>query len=175
MLTMCHRSLALFFVLVPCAVAGLPAAEKDEGGKLAGILMDKKAEWITVKADGEDEAVKYLIGNDRAVTEALKNTFNASRVQLTWKKTGEGRQLVDIKKQVLQSSGTVTGTFVAMHGDFWIEVKFKSGVSDAFAPGANYKDKEFMDSLRALKKGDSVTITFTTDFERHRIVSLKKN
>jgi len=26
-----------------------------------------------------------------------------------------------------------------------------------------------------LKKGDSVTITFTTDFERHRILTLRTN
>jgi hypothetical protein len=32
-----------------------------------------------------------------------------------------------------------------------------------------------MDRLKALQPGDSVTITYTTDGERHRIVALKKN
>jgi hypothetical protein len=31
-----------------------------------------------------------------------------------------------------------------------------------------------MAMLRGLKKGDAVTIQFTTDFERHRILSLRK-
>jgi len=41
--------------------------------------------------------------------------------------------------------------------------------------GANYKDKEFMAKLKGLKKGDSVTIRFNTDFERHRILTLRVN
>jgi hypothetical protein len=32
-----------------------------------------------------------------------------------------------------------------------------------------------MAKLRGLKKGDSVTITFNTDFERHRILKLRVN
>ena len=32
-----------------------------------------------------------------------------------------------------------------------------------------------MAKLKALQPGESVTIKFTTDFERHRIVSLRKN
>ena len=83
--------------------------------------------------------------------------------------------MVSIQRQVLQASGTVTGIVVKVHNDFWIELKPRRGVADAFAPGANYNDKEFMAKLRALKPGDSVTIQFTTDFERHRIVTLRKN
>ena len=41
--------------------------------------------------------------------------------------------------------------------------------------GANYNDEAFMAKLKALQPGDSVTIRFTTDFERHRIVALRKN
>jgi len=47
-------------------------------------------------------------------------------------------------------------------------------LSDAFAPGANYNDKNFMALLKGLKKGDVVTIMFTTDSERHRIMALRK-
>lgn len=32
-----------------------------------------------------------------------------------------------------------------------------------------------MAKLKSLKPGDSVTIQFTTDFERHRIMALRKN
>jgi len=131
-----------------------------------------------VKADGEEEPVKYLIGDgaDKKLLDALKTTFNASRVQLTYKKNGDERQLVSIKRQVHKMSGTVTGVVVKIYNEFWVEVKPKDGPSDAYAPnGVNYKDKEFMARLKGLKKGDSVTIRFTTDFERHRILTLRVN
>jgi hypothetical protein len=167
----------LFSVVVSPAVA--PAADKDtakKGGKVAGILIDKKAEWMTVKADGEDEPVKYLIDSksDKKMDQALKLIFPASRVQLTYKHSGDSRQLVSIKKQVLKTTGTVTGVVVKVYDDFWVEVKPKNGPSDAYAPGANYKDKAFMEKLKGLKPGDSVTIKFYTDFERHRILTLQK-
>ncbi len=168
-------------LLFPPSSAGLarasdkPAAKPT--GKVAGILIDKKEDRITVKADGEEEPVKYLIGGnaDKKLAGALKTVFNASRVQLTYKTDGESRQLVSIKRQVLRASGTVTGVVVKVYNDFGVEVKPRNGVSDAYAPGANYKDKAFMDRLRGLKKGDSVTIQFYTDFERHRILALRKN
>jgi hypothetical protein len=164
----------LFTVLWSPPVA--TATEKDDG-KVAGILIDKKDNWITVKTDGEDEPVKYVIGkdSDKKLVEALKVTFNASRVQLTYKKDGDSRQLVSLKKQVLKTSGTVTGIVVKVYNDFWVEVKPKDGLADAYAPGANYSDKDFMAKLKGLKKDDSVTITFNTDFERHRILTLRTN
>ncbi len=168
--------LFLFLGSPPLAMAADKDAAKDDG-KVAGILIEKKDDWITVKADGEDEPVKYLIAkdSDKKLAEAMKSIFNASRVQLTYKKDGDGRQLVSIKKQVLKASGTVTGVVVKVYDEFWVEVKPKDGPSDAFAPGANYKDKDFMAKLKGLKKGDSVTIKFNTDFERHRILSLRIN
>ncbi len=168
----------LFRVLLSPAVA--PASDKDatkKGGKVAGILIDKKADGITVKADGEEEPVKYRVGEkpDKKLEQALKTIFNASRVQLTYKQAGDSRELVSIKKQVFKTSGTVTGVVVKVYNEFWVEVKPKKGPSDAYAPGANYKDKAFMEKLKGLKPGDSVTIQFYTDFERHRILTLRKN
>jgi hypothetical protein len=147
-------------------------AEKDS--KVAGILITKKDDEITVKADGDDEPVKYLIDkdSDKKLTEALKTTFNACRVQLTYKKDGDNRQLVSIKRQVLKASGTVTGEVVKVYDDFWVEVKPKKELSDA--PNVeNFKDKNFMEKLKGLKPGDTVTITFNTDNERHRILTMK--
>jgi hypothetical protein len=69
----------------------------------------------------------------------------------------------------------VTGVVVKVYDNFWVEVKPKGVVSDAYAPGANFNNKEFMDMLKGLQKGDVVTITYNTDFERHRILSMKKH
>jgi len=167
--------LSLTVVPAPAAWSAEGAAA-DRGIKVAGILIDKKDDWITVKADAEDEPVKYTVAaSDKKLREALKVVFNACRVQLTYDKQGDSRRLVSIKRQILKASGTVTGDVVKVYNDFWVEVKPKSGVADAYAPGANYNDKAFMEKLKGLKKGDSVTIKFTTDFERHRIQSLRKN
>jgi hypothetical protein len=160
------------------AATAADAKADAKSGKVAGILVEKKDGWITVKADGEDEPVKYLIPKDadKKLTAALKDVFNASRVQMTYKGDGDSRQLTGIKKQVLKASGTVTGVVVKVYDDFWVEVKPKTGPSDAYAPGANnFQNKEFMAKLRGLKSGESVTIAFNTDGERHRIVTLRVN
>jgi hypothetical protein len=170
---LCAALLFTIFQWVPVA----PAAEK-EAGKVAGILIDKKDDWITVKADGEEEPVKYVVDkeSDKNLAMALKTIYNASRVELTYKKGDDSRQLVSIKKQVLKTSGTVTGVVVKVYNEFWVEVKPKDGLADAYAPGAsNYKDKDFMAKLKGLQPGDSVTIKFNTDGERHRILTLQKN
>jgi hypothetical protein len=162
--------------LHPLAWAADQDAKKKDGGRVAGILIEKNKDWITVKADGEDEPVKYVVdASDKKLQEKFSAVFNACRVQLTYKTEGESRKLVGIKRQIIKESGTMTGSVVKVHNDFWVEVKPKSGLADAFAPGENYNDKEFMETLKGLKKGDSVTITYTTDFERHRIKSLRKN
>lgn len=152
-------AILLFAVVWP----GLALAADDTGNKereVAGALFEKKDDWITVKADGEDTPVKYIIIRepDKELADALKTTFNASRVKLTYKKDGDARQLVSLKRQVLRASGTVTGEVINVYNDFWVEVKPKGGLSDAYAAGANYKDKEFMARLKGLKPGDSVTI-----------------
>lgn len=177
----CYGFLTLFCaVLLSTILSSLPvasAADKkdDKDNKVAGILIEKKDDGITVKADGEDEPVKYLVNkDDKKLVEALKTIFDASRVQLTYKKEGDSRLLVSIKKPVLKASGTVTGVVVKVYNDFWVEVKPKDGVSDAYAPNvANFKDKDFMEKLKGLKAVATVTITYNTDNERHRILTLR--
>jgi hypothetical protein len=185
MLALHHSARLICSAVVLVAIGTKPAAlaaDKDtatKDGKIAGIMfdVDLKANWITVKADGEEEPVKYLFNpsNKKLANVLGKTIFGACRVQLTYKTEGNSRQLVSIKRQIFKESGTVTGTVVKVHNDFWIELKPKVGFADAYAPGANYNDKEFMEKLKALQPGESVTITFTTDFERHRITTLRKN
>lgn len=172
-----HLLLALLLTAT-CAGRFIFAREPDakKEGKVAGIAIDRGDNWITLKTDGEEEPVKYVVdAADKKLQETFKHVFNAARVQLTYKQAGDTRQLVSIKRHIIKQTGTITGEVVKVYNDFWVEVKPKTGLADAFAPGANYNDKEFMAKLRGLKPGDSVTITYTTDFERHRIQSLRKN
>src|SRR6516162_4661588 len=154
----------LFCAVVLTGILRSPAgAAAQEEGKVAGILIDKKDTWITVKADGDKEPVKYVLGGNpsKKLTDTFKTVFNASRVTLTYKTVGDERQLLSIKRQVLKNAGTVTGVFVKMYDNFWIEIKPKDGPANAFAPGFNnFKDKAFMDTLRSLKPGDVVTIAY---------------
>ena len=130
-----------------------------------------------MKADGEDEPVKYLVdnGTDKTLAESLKAIFTAGRVHLTYKVDGDSRQLVTIRKHVPKAAGTVTGTVVKSYG-WWVEVRPKNGLSDGYAVHFPFdKHKDMMDAINALKEGDSVTIRFTTDSERHRIETLRKH
>lgn len=176
-----HPTLVYFFALnffaFLSAVAAADREKSDQPVKAAGIMIDKGNDWFTLKADGEDEPVKYVVDPaNKSLQESFKAVFNASRVQLTYKQTGDTRQLVTIKRQIIKATGTITGDVVKVYNDFWVEVKPKRGVADAFAPGGdNYNDKAFMQRLKELTPGDSVTITYTTDFERHRIRTLRKN
>ncbi len=172
---LCAAALPIALAFNSATLAQDTEAAKKEV-KAAGIMFDfdLKAHWITFKADGENEVIKYHYdATDKKVTDALaKTVFPSCRAQLTYKDEGDSRRLVSIKRQVLKAAGTVTGEVVKVHSDFWVEVKPKVGVADAFAPGANYNDKAFMEKLRGLKPGDVVMIKFHTDFERHRIDSL---
>jgi hypothetical protein len=180
------RLLALVCLATFCTLqsyTATTAADKDDPKKdetkevkVAGILIDKTADALIVKVDGEDEPVKYMIPKEnKKVTDSLKSVYNACRVKLTYKKDGDTRVITGASRQILKDKGTITGAVVKVHNDFWVEVKPKDGLADAFAPGGNYKDKEFMEMLRGLKPGESVTIKYVTDGERHRIESLKKN
>lgn len=147
---------------------------KAPAGKVSGIWISRGDAWITVKADGEMEPVKYTFDPaDKDLKETFKHVFHAARVHLTYQPSGDARQLLSIKRHVIKPIGTITGEVVQVHENFWVEVKPKVGLADAFAPGANYNDKAFMETLRGLRPQDTVTIKYNTDFERHRILSLR--
>lgn len=147
---------------------------KAPAGKVAGIWISRGDSWITVKADGEVEPKKYTFDPaDKDLKETFKHVFHAARVHLTYQPSGDTRQLLSIKRHVIKPIGTITGEVVQVHESFWVEVKPKVGLADAFAPGANYNDKAFMETLRGLQPKDTVTIKYNTDFERHRILSMR--
>jgi hypothetical protein len=130
------------------------AVDKDplnKETKVAGITIERKENWLTLKADGEDEIVKYVAGPESE--KAMKMISNAGRAQLTYKQEGESRQIVS-KRQVFKATGTITGNVVKVYDKFWVEVKPKSCVADAYAPGNNYNDKGFMEKLNSWKPGE---------------------
>jgi len=163
-------------VAIALMIPNLAVAADKDNGKAAGILITKKADTISVKIDGDDEPTQFSLGSDKKVADAMKGIFDACRVTLTYKKVGDAKQVASIKRQILKAQGTMTGKVVKVYNDFWVEVKPKTGLADAFAPGgAFFKNKASMDLLKGLQPGDSVTITYGTDVERHRIATLKKN
>jgi hypothetical protein len=91
-----RRVVKLLSVVMLVTVSGpaLPAREAQKetsasklDGRVAGIMFDhdRKNNWMTVKADGDDVPVKYLIDpSDKKVARGLQTVFNASRVRLTY-------------------------------------------------------------------------------------------
>ena len=147
-------------------------AEAKEGGKVAasGIFTDGgNGDSITVLTDGEEQAVKYVFG-EGFDKKTLKGIFTISRVQFTYSKKDDGRKLLSIKKEPPQARGTVTGT-VTFSNDFWVAVKPQNGPPDGYA--SNWPPGAMVAKLKALKKGDTVTVKFHTDGERHRIDALE--
>jgi hypothetical protein len=169
------------FVLLTALLAGpaVWAADKDkpkDGGTVKGVVIDKRDDWLTVRADGEEEPVKYVLGDNpnRVLLQAFKGIFTVSRVELVYKLNGDARQLVSIRKAPTRATGTVTGV-VVLTNDWYVVVKPKNGPPDgyaAMAPTEAYKP--VLEKIRACQKGDVVTIRFYTDFERHRIQSIRK-
>ncbi len=82
-------------------------------GTISGVLIRKTHESITVNVVKEEEPAKYTIDEkNKRQAAALKGVYDGGRVQLTYKTDGDNRQLVMITRQVLQQTGTVTGTVV---------------------------------------------------------------
>jgi hypothetical protein len=149
--------------------------EDSDKGIVGGIVLEKKDDSIKVKLDGQADPVTYKIdpGNKRLAT-ALKLIFPVARVRLAYKTSDDTRQLAGIEKTGRQGVGTVTGAVLATH-EWWVEVKPKNGPPEGYAcsyPAEMWKAT--MEKIKELKEGDQVVIGYFTDFERHRITSIRK-
>jgi hypothetical protein len=145
---------------------------------VSGLLIDRPDTWasISVLADGEEEEVKYLFDKspESRVLNDVKQVFTVSRVKLTYNLNGDARELLSINMLPRKPRGSVTGTFVRNYG-WWISVKPKNGAPDGYALHFRRdQPKEILELLKVLQPGDIVTINYTSDFERHRIDTLKK-
>jgi hypothetical protein len=148
----------------------------DDKGKASGILVDRKDRTLMVRVDGDDDVSKYVLPAtpDAKMAAMLKGLFVPQRVQIAYKTNGDTRDITSLIRQPGKANGTVTGTVFEVHNKFWVEVRPATGVPEGFALGAPDKSKDIAALLKTLEKGDKVTIRYSTDFERHRIVAMQK-
>ena len=99
-----------------------------------------------------------------------KGVFVPDRVRFTYVKGDDGNKVLAMQRAKGPLKGTVTGE-VLFSNDFWVAVKPKNGPLDGYA--INWPPGSMVARLKALKKGDRVTIRFHTDVERHRIETLQ--
>ncbi len=158
---------------------GGKAGQPKPGAPVSGIVLDKRDNWIKVKLDGKEEPATYIFDRaDKKLLKAVDGIFTVARVRLTYKMTGDKQQLTSIVRTGTKNPnspnnmGVMTGKVLATH-QWWVEIKPKNGPPEGFA--ATYP-KEHWDAtiakIKTLKKGDTVTIRYYTDFERHRIQAM---
>jgi hypothetical protein len=176
---MWFRQLAVVTFTAVVLLGGSPPAampaDKDtpkKRGPARGVLMDISDKWIRVWGDKEDKPVIYVFapGSEKKRQKAMKNIFRATRVEVTYKMDGDKRQLATIRALIKRTSGTVTGEVVHNDGGWWIVMKLKNGLRDAYA----VKGTADKDLVKQLKQGDVVTVRYSTDSERHRIEAFQK-
>lgn len=140
-----------------------------------GVLTDNKKDFTMIWVDGEDAPTKFAIaeGFDKNTFDFPpkgKGVFVPDRVQFTYIKDDDGNKVLTMQRAKTPLKGTVTGE-VQFSNDFWVAVKPKNGPLDGYA--ISWPPGDMVARLKALKKGDVVTIKFRTDVERHRIDALK--
>ncbi len=159
----------------PVTVAAETGANK-QGITVSGNVIDRKDNWLMIRADGEEDPVKYVLPPDasKRMLLDLQGIFTVGRVRLVYELKDESRQLISIKKVVPKTVGTVTGEVLHTY-DWWVEVKPKNGPPEGYALQFTADtNHEMANKLKTLKAGDTVTIKFMTDSERHRIEALVK-
>ncbi len=179
---LCAQVLGAALVLAVLGPAtGAADKDKDTPKKnktVAGIVTMKDNKSITVKVDGEEEPTRFDFPDDaeKKLGKVYRTTFTVGRVKLTYKTDGDRREVVSMEKQPGLPAGTITGTVVKVYDNFWVEVKPKTGVAEGFALQFPIdKNKEETQKLmKDLEPGDTVTIRYTTDNERHRIQSMQR-
>jgi hypothetical protein len=140
-----------------------------------GVLTDNKANVTMIWVDGEDAPAKFALAegfdkNTFGFPPKGKGVFVPDRVQFTYIKGDDGNKLLTMQRAKTPLKGTVTGE-VQFSNDFWVAVKPKIGPLDGYA--ISWPPGNMVARLKALKKGDRVTIRFHTDSERHRIETLQ--
>ncbi len=140
-----------------------------------GVLTDNKANIAMIWVDGEDAPAKFALaeGFDKstfAFPPKGKGVFVPDRVRFTYVKGDDGNKVLAMQRAKTPLKGTVTGE-VRFSNDFWVAVKPKNGPLDGYA--ISWPPGNMVARLKALKKGDRVTIKFHTDVERHRIETLR--
>ncbi|HWB01306.1 MAG TPA: hypothetical protein VG713_22605 [Pirellulales bacterium] len=158
------------------AVLVAEADDAEPEVKATGIVTDIKPNLLTIKADGEESPFTFKFGEgfDKKVNDAIKGLLIPHRVQYTYKRDGDSMRLVSMKRQATKPAGTVTGVVVQNYG-WWIAVKPTTGAPEGYALNYGEKNKNILAQFKELRAGDSVTLTFASDFERHRIKTLRKN
>jgi len=157
---------------------GPPVGPKDvKPGKIiaaAGVLADNKADFVMLWVDGDEAPTKFMLAdtfdkNTFGFPPKCKGVFGPDRVQFTYTKGDAGNTVLAMQRDKTPMQGTVTGE-VQFSNDFWVAVKPKNGPLDGYA--ISWPPGPMVEKLKALQKGDWVTIKFHTDVERHRIETL---
>jgi hypothetical protein len=163
-------------ILSNSPLAGADKGPAGDKGKVSGILLQRENRTLVVRADGDDETVKYVLPEnpDPRLAAALKGLFTVQRVQITYQTVGDTRQVTGLVRFPGKARGAVTGKVIAVHDNFWVEVKPSNGPPEGFAAGAPDMSRPIIETLKTLQKGDTVAIRYYTDFERHRIISIRK-
>lgn len=170
----------------------LQAAEKkparagaSQGEKVFGIVVAKTNKDITIKAEGENDAKRYLLAPPGGAPKgdlqaALKMVFTTNLV--VFQAQGEqdpvltGIQAIHSKTR----TGTVTGTIVAVDPDVKMpSFDVKPGgrsYTERYVPrwdvAAKGWDKHMVQVIGALKVGDKVKVAWTYD-ERKRAAQIQ--
>jgi hypothetical protein len=156
-------------------VADSPTDTKP-GKRIAavGVLTDNKKDFVMIWVDGEEAPTKFVLAegfdkNTFGFPPKGKGVFVPDRVQFACIKSDDGNKVLVMQRAKTPLTGRVTGE-VRFSNDFWVAVKPKNGPLDGYA--ISWPPGDMVNRLKALKKGDIVTIKFHTDVERHRIEAL---
>ena len=159
------------------AIAADNSKDPKPGKPIAalGVLTDYKGNVASVWVDGDDAPTKFALAdtfdkNTFGFPPKCKGVFSPDRVQFSYIKGDDGNKALEMHRARTPMKGTVTGE-VEFSNDFWVAVKPKNGPLDGYA--INWPPGEMVARIKALKKGDRVTIAFHTDVERHRIEAMK--
>ena len=170
------------------------AAEKPAptSGTVIGILTAKCDAWIAVKAESDQEGIRYYAfwrggapnqggGFDRQMIETIKKLPLANLVKVAWQ-VQEHRCIVSVEMIVpKEKAGTVVGT-VVVKDDAWVDIKPEGGgpterytarwIGKGPKEGGGF-DKEMIHVIAALAIGSKVRAKWTYD-ERKRVIQIER-